>query len=140
MDAYLAEGRSIGGLSGSPIFVRNTVVMPIPGPKGKVIYSSGLGAIHFLGLMHGHWEVPGSFSTTEQAEAVNMGVSIIVPAKKILEVLYHPELVALRKENVEEQKRSKYPTMNSSFSAKPLSKEEFEAMLKKVSRKKSDQK
>jgi hypothetical protein len=28
---------------------------------------------------------------------VNMGVSIIIPAKKILEVLYHPDLVALRK-------------------------------------------
>jgi hypothetical protein len=29
--------------------------------------------------------------------AVNMGVSIIVPAKKVLEVLYHPELVEIRR-------------------------------------------
>jgi hypothetical protein len=28
-----------------------------------------------------------------------MGVSIIVPAKKILEVLYHPELAAMRKQH-----------------------------------------
>ena len=28
-----------------------------------------------------------------------MGVSIIVPAKKILETLYNPELVALRKKH-----------------------------------------
>jgi hypothetical protein len=33
MEAYLAEGRSIGGLSGSPVFVRNTVNLPIPGPN-----------------------------------------------------------------------------------------------------------
>jgi hypothetical protein len=97
MDAYLAEGRSIGGLSGSPVFVRNTVNMPVQTATGTLTIS-GLGSLHLLGLMHGHWEVPVSFSNLEQAEAVNMGVSIIVPAKKILETLYHPELVALRKE------------------------------------------
>lgn len=26
-----------------------------------------------------------------------MGIAIVIPAQKILEVLYHPELVALRK-------------------------------------------
>jgi len=31
-----------------------------------------------------------------------MGVSIIVPAKKILETLYNPELVALRKKHWED--------------------------------------
>lgn len=96
MEAYLAEGRSIGGLSGSPVFVRNTVKWPMHSSKGPT-HLYGLGDGHLLGLMHGHWEVPVSFSATEQAEAVNMGVSIIVPAKKILEVLYHPELDAMRK-------------------------------------------
>jgi hypothetical protein len=96
MEAYLAEGRSIGGLSGSPVFVRNTVKMPVQTAQGIPAHISGLGNIHLLGLMHGHWEVPVSFSATEQAEAVNMGVSIVVPAKKILETLYHPELVAMR--------------------------------------------
>lgn len=67
---------------------------------------SGLGSLHLLGLVHGHWEVPASFSNPEQAEAVNMGVSIIVPAKKILETLYHPELVAMRKEHWEKQNKS----------------------------------
>lgn len=132
MEAYLAEGRSIGGLSGSPVFVRNTLDMPAQTAKGTLSHMSGLGAIHLLGLMHGHWEVPTSFSTTEQTEAVNMGVSIVVPAKKILEVLYHPELVAMRKEHLEKEKETKYPTADSAF--KPLTKEDFEAALKKVSK------
>jgi len=51
--------------------------------------------------MHGHWDLPVSFSPLEQREAVNMGVSIVVPAKKILETLYHPDLVKMRKEFVE---------------------------------------
>ena len=98
MEAYLAEGRSIGGLSGSPAFVRNTVTTPMQGTGGKPTSMSGLGGSHLLGLVHGHWEIQPPF-TTAQAEAVNMGVSIIVPAKKILETLHHPELAALRQKH-----------------------------------------
>jgi hypothetical protein len=96
MEAYLAEGRSIGGLSGSPVFVRHTIKMPMLTADKKPAFMAGLGGAHLLGLVHGHWDLPVSFSDTQQVEMVNMGVSIIVPAKKILETLYHPELVALR--------------------------------------------
>jgi hypothetical protein len=105
MEAYLAEGRSIGGLSGSPAFVRNTVQLPINSSKGRG-HLSGLGSVHLLGLIHGHWDLPISFSESEQYEAVNMGVSIIVPAKKILETLYHPTLVALRDEHESKNTRT----------------------------------
>ena len=43
--AYLVEARSIGGLSGSPAFVRETG-------------AEGTGSFYLLGLMHGHWGVP----------------------------------------------------------------------------------
>lgn len=132
MEAYLAEGRSIGGLSGSPVFVRNTMNLPVKTPSG-IDKMSGLGSLHLLGLMHGHWDVPASFSSMEQAEAVNMGVSIVTPARKILEVLYHPELVAMRKEHYEKQTESTLPTTDSAI--KPFTKEEFEAALNKASRK-----
>jgi len=100
-DAYLIEGRSIGGLSGSPVFVRHTVSMEVrtaEDPKPQKF--SGAGQLSLLGLMHGHWDLPVGL-TGEQAEAVNMGIAIVVPAKKILEVLYHPELIALRNEQDE---------------------------------------
>jgi hypothetical protein len=115
MEAYLAEGRSIGGLSGSPVFVRNTVKMPMRTAEGAPAYMSGLGAFHLLGLMHGHWDLPVSFPAAEQAEAVNMGVSIVVPAKKILEVLYHPKLVAMRKGFCDSLKKQNGPTSDSAF-------------------------
>ena len=137
MEAYLAEGRSIGGLSGSPVFVRNTIKMPVHHKDG-VSHLYGLGEGHLLGLMHGHWDLPLSFPAAEQAEAVNMGVSIVVPAKKILETLYHPELVAMRKEHYEKTNKFESPTTDSAFD-KPLTKEEFEVALKKASRKVSDQ-
>jgi hypothetical protein len=138
MEAYLAEGRSIGGLSGSPVFVRNTVKWPVQSSKG-ISHLYGLGDGHLLGLMHGHWEVPLSFSATEQAEGVNMGVSIIVPAKKILETLYHPELAAMRKEHFEKLKQSKSPTTDSAFQ-KPFTKDDFDSALRKATRKLSDRK
>ena len=88
IEAYLIEARSIGGLSGSPAFVRETV--PI-----------GLGESYFLGLMRGHWEISAELKNDFALNAdffgrVNMGIAIVIPAKKIMEVLNHPELVDLR--------------------------------------------
>jgi hypothetical protein len=97
-EVYLAEGRSIGGLSGSPVFCRNTVKMPALNPQGQVKHLAGAGQIHLLGLVHGHWDLPMDFSESEKLEAVNMGVSIVIPAKKILEILYSPALVEIRNE------------------------------------------
>jgi len=51
-----------------------------------------------------------------------------------LEVLYHPELVAMRKEHYESEKKRNQPATDSAFT-KPLTKEEFENALKKASRK-----
>lgn len=103
MEVYLAEGRSIGGLSGSPVFVRSTLKMPVKTAAGQLASISGLGPLHFLGLMHGHWDLPTTFAANEHAEAVNMGVSIVVPAKKVLEVLYHPELVEIRRRRYQQE-------------------------------------
>jgi hypothetical protein len=133
MEVYLAEGRSIGGLSGSPVFVRNTVKTPMQSAQG-VSHLYGLGDGHLLGLAHGHWDLPVEFSAAEKAEAVNMGVLIVVPAKKILEVLYHPELVAMRKEHYDKSKNPSSSTTADSAFSKPFTKEDFEAALKKATR------
>jgi hypothetical protein len=86
-EAYLIEARSIGGLSGSPVIVRET--MPV-----------GLGRGHLLGLVQGHWEIPpmgkNDLMDKDLSGTVNMGIAIVVPAKKILEVLNHPDLVKMR--------------------------------------------
>jgi hypothetical protein len=139
MEAYLAEGRSIGGLSGSPVFARSTINLPLNMGGDRIMFS-GLGQWHFIGIMHGHWELPLDFKSTEKAEAVNMGVSIITPAKKILEVLNHPELVQMRKEYDEKRIADNSPRADSALGKKaeqdtqPFTKEDFETALKKVTR------
>jgi hypothetical protein len=63
-----------------------------------------------LGLIHCHWNLPVSFDKSSQAEAVNMGISIVVPAHKIWEVLNHPELVEQRKQQDELVAKEKSPS------------------------------
>lgn len=106
MEVYLAEGRSIGGLSGSPVFVRHTVTMSAINEQGERQNISGVSQLHLLGLMRGHWDLAVELPS-QREEAVNMGIAIVVPAKQIVEVLYHPELVALREKHDQEIQNEK---------------------------------
>jgi len=106
IDAYLIEARSIGGLSGSPAFVRET--RPV-----------GIGSFYLLGLMHGHWDIPPQTrddqTTEDYQEAlgkVNMGIAVVVPANRILEVLNQPRLLEMRKTWDEELKKERMPTLD----------------------------
>jgi hypothetical protein len=117
IEAYLIESRSIGGLSGSPVFVRETVKMPVgirfkagvklnnvndatPGESFDRVEMQGTGRFYFFGSVIGHWEIPNGF-TTSKTEAVNMGISPIVPAQKIKEILLQPAIAEMMKEHTE---------------------------------------
>lgn len=107
IEAYLVESRSISGLSGSPVFVRETlqqeamVMWPSGGMGPTTAYLQG--AFHLLGLMQGHWEIEPRdknkyvFRAGKSDDSVNLGIAVVVPSKKILEVLNHPELVETRR-------------------------------------------
>src|SRR5260370_842120 len=58
-DVILVEARSIGGLSGSRVFVRHTLGVKVQreGDGGDdLLFANGPG-ITLLGLMHGHWDI-----------------------------------------------------------------------------------
>jgi hypothetical protein len=103
IEAYLIEARSIGGISGSPAFVRESTQL-------------GIGRFYFLGLMHGHWDIPPETKNDQIVNdstmngKVNMGIAIVIPAKKVLEVLNHPGLIEARKNNDENWKYLNTPT------------------------------
>jgi hypothetical protein len=110
IEAYLIEARSIGGLSGSPAFVRETIPM-------------GIGSFYFLGLMHGHWDIPPETKNdqlimdNEKGGQVNIGIAIVIPAKKVMEVLNHPDLIELRKNNDETWRKRNTPTLDEKIKA-----------------------
>lgn len=114
IDAYLIETKSIGGLSGCPVFARHTVSLPLTEephgpPIGKFKRLYGGGSSYLLGSMIGHYIVPKDFDAT-LSEAVNMGLSAVVPIHKILEVVNHPELVEMRKAAIEDERNKNAAT------------------------------
>jgi hypothetical protein len=92
--AYLVEARSIGGLSGSPVFVH------LP-RLGLDISGDRRGDLYLLGLMHGHWDIDlpatdASHPDGLEVEVVNMGIGIVVPVSRIRETLDDADLAASR--------------------------------------------
>lgn len=93
IDAYLIEARSIGGLSGSPVFV----YMGDMRKMGKTtrLGRQGLPLLYWLGLMHGH------FALSEAELQINMGIAIVVPTWKILEVINQEVFMKAREKVIE---------------------------------------
>lgn len=117
-DVYLVEMRSLGGLSGSPVFVRPTINTRISEQRGGVKNSFSMGhAGTLLGLIHGHWDVKESEMNkasfmNDRKHGVNYGIAIVVPAIKILETINRPELVKIRMEAERELLKGSIPSMD----------------------------
>ena len=151
IEAYLIEARSIGGLSGSPVFVyldnmrTGTILL------GGGDSSRGFGGRTFflLGVMHGHWDRGESEfdDVTEDVDGgkINMGIGIVIPATKIVEIINQPKLLEKRKTVMNERKKNVLPTednlpsedspeLEDKKQENGITKEEFEDALKNISR------
>jgi hypothetical protein len=143
-DVCLVEARSLGGLSGSPVFVRPTANVPLQNAtiSGFLALTT---QVKLLGLMHGHWDVKESELNSPRLNhdrkcGVNYGVAIVTPAIKITETLDRPELKEIRMRNDERLKKRNVPGMDSAktqavVEEAPFTQEDFESALKKASRK-----
>jgi hypothetical protein len=78
MDGYLIEARSIGGLSGSPVFVNLGTTRMIDGQLKT--NTNGIGHL-LMGLIYGHYDQGKAF------EKVNMGIGIVTPVEKVIETI-----------------------------------------------------
>jgi len=118
VDVMLIEVRSLGGLSGSPVFARETLHLPGVTHDNKTSFLTGSSRdFHLIGLTSGHWDVDERELNAPYAEVknkcdphgVNMGIAVVVPASKILEVLEHSDL--------KEQRRVELPPPTSHAAA-----------------------
>ncbi len=136
--AYLAEIRSIGGLSGSPVFAMLG--------QGRISDDELEGKLHkgfLMGLIRGHYK--RNYATIQSEfgiEEFNEGITMITPISEILNVLYGEEYVKSRKEFVTDERRrlAKLHTTEDSGFGKPLDTErlsqtDFTDALKLASRK-----
>ena len=99
-----------------------------------------------LGLMHGHFDSPddGNIDAVDMDVAgrgyVNMGIGIVVPFEKIMEVVRHPKIKEGQDAIVERLKKERLPTMDSvdieiKETATDFTQADFDSALRKVSRK-----
>lgn len=99
----LVEVRSLGGLSGSPVYVHFPFWRDLPGggsitvPPEKVTASSG-GKFRLLGVMHGFYPVRQNDpeNVSQGDENMNTGIAVVVLADRILRLLNREDQVAKR--------------------------------------------
>ena len=86
--AYLAEVRSVGGLSGSPVFlVLNPYGRHVEGEVGRVTIGPGE-IFYLLGMVRGHWERDAHLDFGEsEAERLNTGIAMVTPITDVLPLL-----------------------------------------------------
>jgi len=116
MEAYLVEVRSIGGLSGSPVFVETDKEMDCQGFPGPVFEA------FMLGMVQGHYgtrDLPDSIDdsvfSVQETRSVNMGIGIVVPAKDILSAINSPRFVESRRRiaaAIKEHEKQKLPELD----------------------------
>ncbi len=144
-EVYLIEARSIGGVSGSPVFVRETVAVEQKKKDGTTVVFHGIGESHCIGLMQSHWDIlpqeMNDASVNQNRKAgVNLGIAVVTPAIKIIETLKRPELMKSREAEEEKLRKQMVPGMDSAERREPepmpFTKADFESALKKASRKK----
>jgi hypothetical protein len=120
IDAFLIEAHSFGGISGSPIFVRETTRVRTQA-YGKSYDARMVGPQYLLGLVWGHYEIDSQDINAMhprppvgQELGLNLGIGIAVPAWKILETLNHSQLLAQRRSVEDESARSGKPAKRAS--------------------------
>jgi hypothetical protein len=152
MDAYLAESRSIGGLSGSPAFV--DVHLAKREFVGERSYLTGSHSSKFrlVGVIHGHFNSGDKKldnASDDERLGVNLGIAMLMPADAIFKML---EVFTKEEEGEIEDVRRKKRTLvvadsiprsnvtaqvtNAGITIPVPTKEQFIEDLKKASRKK----
>jgi hypothetical protein len=102
VEAYLIESRSVGGLSGSPVFV-DPGLFRITADGNREWRPTGEPGGYLLGVMHGHWDAPKEAieaDATQAADAdffgakkeyINLGIALVTPIDKLLKVIRESE-------------------------------------------------
>ena len=143
MEAYLIEAKSFGGLSGSPVYIRQTAEIAAGvfkwGTNVPAIIQGYTNVFHLLGVAHGHWNVdPAKINQPDLEhvkEGINAGLAIVAPAHHILDILLHDEELKQMREKAKESELSKRKGSTMDSASHQFSKNDFDRALKKASRK-----
>jgi hypothetical protein len=122
--AYLVEMRSIGGLSGSPVFVfldrYRTADANLPEGKDWIYFC--------LGLIRGHWDLkretddsaPDVALGFSKGENLNTGIAVVTPSQYIEAILNSPVFKEKRQTFINMQNEKNEPTEDSKSSKQTI--------------------
>ena len=142
--AYLAEVRSFGGLSGSPVFA---YLAPVRTVEERKAYVAPSVSIFLMGIVRGHWEheepKPIYSMFEDELKHVNWGIAVITPTTELLDILHGEALSNMRKERDKTLLQTDSPVEDTALPVREqkeekehvMTKQDFEAALNKVSRK-----
>jgi hypothetical protein len=93
-NVYLIEARSVGGLSGSPVFVFSGERRLT---EGKAVMRHAHN-VWFLGVIHGHFDVAeaDSWDTAWGRERMNEGIAMVTPCDEIPDLIHREEFMSVR--------------------------------------------
>lgn len=158
VEGYLVESQSLSGLSGSPVFVRpehnldfKGVLNVAPEDKsvrdGEGLLFAGLKAqLRLLGIWQGSWEAPpDEVRAVQQGIAANVkigvGMGVVVPCQKLIELLESPP-VKQQRENFKEGNslpaatpQSVRPVEIDAKGENPQHREDFNAVVSRAAKK-----
>lgn len=115
---YLAEMRSLGGLSGSPVLV----ALDHGGDPAKI---SDRITVMLLGLVRAHWDYGlerevAKKSRKRQIEKINTGIAIVTPIQEVENILNRDDVVTKREEAESKRLAQSHtkPTLDSASSGR----------------------
>ena len=119
MDAYLIETRSVGGLSGSPVFVQMGTHRP--DAQYNLVRRPDNSPLWFLlGVMHGHWDAQQAEIAIDDGlatEYVNMGIAIVTPITKLIEFTEQGEIAERIETLARKREEVQLPAMDAAEAA-----------------------
>jgi hypothetical protein len=105
MKGYLVEMRSIGGFSGSPVFVN---IMPCRIINNIMMHSAELMGPYLLGMMQGLYVIkePSIYPKyNSEADAMNAGIGIVIPIETIMQTIKDTLLYEQREKTLKQIKK-----------------------------------
>jgi hypothetical protein len=110
LNGYLVEAETFEGLSGSPVFVRRSVEGEGYGDVNEKTRLVAYGALWMMGLWHGAWYGdPAEAKKLPTTGRVPVGIGIVIPASKIIDVLETEELKQMRNDAKEFRDKGRAP-------------------------------
>jgi len=143
IEGYLIGSQSLSGLSGAPVFARATTDVKLPCLESRAEDIAGerfsLSDVFLIGIWQGAWTAPPDEVMVREIEMgaqtrVPLGMGVVIPTAKLIELMESPQMEKKRAEIYAERETkvhaAELDSVKSSFKTEnPEHKEDFNSLL-----------